>query len=208
MTALLVLVFLAGQAPRPHPPLDVVLLVDVSTSMTRAVITRDRTLLQDAASALAASLQPGDGARVGTFGSEITLDAARLRDAAAVQSAAEALASRTGGASPIWDALIAAVSSFGDAPGRRGIVLVTDGKSTGNRAGFTEALERVQRAGIPMFVVVVDKGGRPVPDPGARLIRLAAATGATCLFVERKALVPGVARALTMLRAAASATAR
>ena len=30
--------------------------------------------------------------------------------------------------------------------------------------------QSVTRAGVPIFVVVVDKGGRPLPDPGARML--------------------------------------
>lgn len=204
MTALLLAAVLASQAARPAAPLDVVLMVDVSHSVAYGVIKRDRLLLHDAGSALADAFEPGDAVRVGTFAREIVLDRARLRDAAAIRTAADALGDRIGGASPIWDALLTAADALQDGTGRRAILLVTDGRSTANRVGFEEALERLRRARVPVFVVSLDRNAKPLPDPGARLTKLAETTGGTCLFVERPALAGAVRRAMTTLRAGVS----
>jgi Mg-chelatase subunit ChlD len=207
MTALLLAAVIASQAARPAVPLDVVdvvLMVDVSHSVAYGVIKRDRLLLHDAGSALADAFEPGDAVRVGTFGREIVLDRTRLHDAAAIRAAADALGDRIGGASPIWDALVTAADALQDGTGRRAILLVTDGRSTANRIGFAEALDRLQRARVPVFVVSLDRNARPLPDPGARLTKLADTTGGTCLFVERPALAGAIRRAMTTLRAGVS----
>src|SRR5262249_27450626 len=138
---LLLSALLTGPAARAGSPLDVVVMVDVSHSVAVGVVKRDRALLHDAGIALAGALRPGDAARLGTFGDTIALDTTRLREAAAIRSAADALGERIGGASPIWYALVTAASALADGSGRRGIVLVTDGRSTGNRIGFAEALD-------------------------------------------------------------------
>ena len=169
--------------------------------MTFGVIKRDRGLVPAVASAMAAALEPGDAARVGIFGSEITLDGAPLRDAASIDRVATALGERIGGPSPLWDALDAAARTLGNAEGRRGILVVTDGRTTGNRIGFQDALATLERARIPVFIVVLDKSERPLPDPGARLEQIARATGGTCLFVERRALGGAIKRAIDTLRA-------
>ena len=201
MIALLLCALLASRAAQAKAPLDVVVMVDVSHSVTFGLVKRDRTLLHDAGIALAGAIQSGDAARIGTFGDTIVLDRGRLRDAAAIRSAADGLGERIGGASPIWDALVTAASALADGSGRRGIVLVTDGRSTGNRIGFAEALDRLQRARIPVFVVSLDKSDRPLPDPGARLVKLAQATGGDCLFVDRPVMGAAIGRAVRALRA-------
>jgi Mg-chelatase subunit ChlD len=191
---------LVSQAPQ-RAPLDVVLMVDVSHSMTYGFIKRDRGLVPAAASALADALEPGDVARVGTFGSDITIDPAPLGDPAAIRTAAAALGERIGGPSPLWDALDAAARALAASDGRRAIVVVTDGRTSGNRLGFEDTRAALARAGVPVFVVSLDKSDRALPDPGARLERIAAATGGTCVFVERGALPGAIKRAVGTLRA-------
>ena len=207
MTATLLVAWLLSQAPAAAP-VDVILMVDVSRSVSYGLIRRDRRLLPDAGGALASAVQPGDAVRIGTFGTEILLNPAPLLDGAAIRNEAESLAERAGGASPIWDALLAASRALGDSGTRRGIVVVTDGRSSGNRVGFAEMVERLQRARIPVFVVSLDKGGEAFPDPGARLTQLANATGGTCLYVERPAMAPAIVRSIGTLRAGLSGTAR
>jgi von Willebrand factor type A domain len=200
MIAIVLAALLAQAAAPPKPALDVVLMIDVSQSVAYGVVKRDRLLVSDAGAALADAMQPGDAARIGTFGDSIVLDTQRLHDGAAIRSAAAALGEHIGGASPIWDALLSAASALEDGSGRRAIVVVTDGRSTANRIGFAEALGRLQEARIPVFVVSLDRNARPVPDPGARLMKLAEATGGTCLFVERPAMSAAIDRAVRTLR--------
>ena len=208
MSAVALLALLALPAAQAATrPANVVLIVDVSHSVTYGIVKRDRTLVVDAASALAAAMQAGDTARVGTFGDEITIEPAPLKDADAVRAAGARLAERIGGRSPIWDALVAAAGTLEGAGAPRGIIVLTDGRSTGNRIGFADAVDQLKRARIPVFVVSLDKSDRPIPDPGARLEQLAAATGGTCLFVDRPALPAAIKRSVSGLRAL-SATAQ
>ena len=201
MSAVALLALLALPAAQAATrPANVVLIVDVSHSVTYGIVKRDRTLVVDAASALAAAMQAGDTARVGTFGDEITIEPAPLKDADAVRAAGARLAERIGGRSPIWDALVAAAETLEGADAPRGIIVLTDGRSTGNRIGFADAVDQLKRAGIPVFVVSLDKSDRPIPDPGARLEQLAAATGGTCLFVDRPALPAAIKRSVSSLR--------
>jgi len=208
MNTLCLLVLLANagglQSARPA---SLVLLVDVSDSLATGVIKQDRALVAEVTDALAAALQPGDTVHVGTFGDAITIDPVALDSADAVREAGARLGGRLGGGSPIWDALVAAAAVLDGTPMPRGIIILTDGRSNGNRVGFAEALARLRQLRVPVFVVSLDKSNRPIPDPGARLEQLARDTGGTCLFVERAALPAAIARSVSSLRQV-SATAR
>lgn len=200
MSTVVLLALLAQMSAAPKPPVDVVVMADVSNSVTFGTLPSDRTIVQDAGSALAAALQSGDSARIATLGNAAQLDAPRLHDSAAVRSAADALARQLGGGSPIWDALAASAAALDDSAGRAGIVIVTDGRSTANRIGFEEALDKLQRARVPVFVILLDRMQRPLPDGGARFVKIAAATGGACVFIERPALTSAIAEAVSTLR--------
>jgi hypothetical protein len=57
------------------------------------------------------------------------------------------------GASPVWDAVDAAVSALEREPGRRAIILVTDGRSTGNVRSLEETILHAIAAEVGVFVV-------------------------------------------------------
>jgi hypothetical protein len=57
------------------------------------------------------------------------------------------------GGSPAWDAVDAAVDLLQSQRGRRAIVLVTDGRSTGNVHSLGEATDRAQATGVSVFIV-------------------------------------------------------
>jgi len=57
------------------------------------------------------------------------------------------------GASPAWDAVDAAVSALESEPGRRAIILVTDGRSTGNVRSLEETILHAIAAEVGVFVV-------------------------------------------------------
>ena len=201
MSALALLwLFAFPAAPQASRPVDVVFIIDVSDSVIAGIFKRDRALVREAAAALAAAMQAGDSARLGTFGDEITIDPAPLKDGDAIRAAGDRLTGRLGGRSPIWDALVAAAGTLEGAAAPRGVIVLTDGRSTGNRIGFADAVDQLKRARIPVFVVSLDKSDRPIPDPGARLEQLAAATGGTCLFVDRPALPAAIKRSVSSLR--------
>jgi hypothetical protein len=136
----------------------------------------DRTLLTDAAVALAGALRPDERAWLHSFGPEIRIGRTAItREELAL--AADAANDGTGGASPLWDALHAAVRSI-DGDGRRAIIVVTDGRTTGNTLSFAEILRRLEQAGVPVFFLCAERPKQAsVADPSVRLRRIAAATG-------------------------------
>ena len=62
------------------------------------------------------------------------------------------------GPSPIWDAVVSATNVLAGHQGVRGIILVTDGFATGNRASASEAAAAATANGVQVHVVY-DRGG-------------------------------------------------
>ena len=199
------LVIAAAQtAPAPAPAIDVVLMIDVSASITRGAFKNDAGIITDAAAALSSALAPGDTARVGTFGTEVRLNAAVLKDADAINKAAGALTETIGGASPLWDALDASALVLSTGGPRRGIIVLTDGRSSANRVAFGDALTRIEHARVAVFAIALESGGAPVPDPKARLAYLADVTGGTYQAPRRKDVPVAIKQAIAALRVTAT----
>jgi hypothetical protein len=229
----------------PVAPIDVVLMVDVSGSITQGVFKRDTSLVTDAASALASAIARGDAARIGTFGNEIRLAPAALSDADGIHKAASRLTAAIGGASPLWDALDTAADALstarvasgrsegsprersgvgvpaservgefeGRSPSndnspRRGIIVLTDGRSSANRISFGDVLTKLEAARVAVFAIGLESGGSTEPNPAARLSYLADVTGGTFRPVKRKDVAAAVKEAVAALRAGATVTAR
>ena len=57
------------------------------------------------------------------------------------------------GPSPIWDAVYDAASALEHEPGRRVVILLTDGRATGNVHGLDETIVHALAAGVPIHVV-------------------------------------------------------
>jgi Mg-chelatase subunit ChlD len=152
---LALIVLAAGaEAQAPSSSLRVVMLADTSGSMTNDVPFRrgDRTFLTDATAGLDAALRPDESRSIETFGN--------------------------GGASPLWDSLDGVVRSLNGASGRVAILVITDGRTTGNTLSFAEILQRLGQAHVPVFFICAERPkDLEVADPSVRLRQLAAASG-------------------------------
>lgn len=210
LAALTLAVAIFSQAPSPAPvaPIDVILMVDVSGSVTQGVFKRDASLITDAASALASTMARGDAARVGTFGTEIRLTPATLSDPDAIHKAASSLTDAIGGASPLWDALDAATMALSTGGVRRGIIVLTDGRSSANRISFGDLLTKLEAARVAVFVIGLESGGSAEPNPAARLSYLADVTGGAFRPVKRKDVQAAVKQAVAALRSGATVIVR
>jgi hypothetical protein len=162
---------------RPRPlrgcvngaPVTIALLLDVSSSFEY------QSSIPSLVDELAAGLRPEDRLGVGWFAAEIAPPATFTRDRQALSAAAERAADAAddvAGPSPLWDALTATIEALPAEPGRRAVVVVTDGRATGNQAPFAVAARGVVLAGVEVHVI-----GRPfiraAPDRMAPEIELA-----------------------------------
>jgi VWFA-related protein len=194
-------------------PLSLVLLFDVSSSMDSVL---ERSVLRKAVERhVVERLQPSDRVHVGSFARTIAIGPGIAGDAralgAAVRKALDPRREETLGPSPIWDAVDAAVTVLNGAPGRRGVLLITDGRATGNRLSTEEAGRRAVAAAVTISVIGEDRELVLRQDestgvrirPGAALEWLAKVTGG---LYQREAAYPAapgppLERAIAELRA-------
>jgi len=109
-------------------PITAAVMLDTSGS-TQPIIS----LLRDGAVRFARALLPGDRAVVGSFGFEIAVSPHLTGDAATLEAVLrEEL--WPGGPTPLWNALYAAMDALAEEPGRRVILVFTDGSDY--TAGF------------------------------------------------------------------------
>lgn len=157
-------------------PIRLVVLLDVSGSMARNL-----SLMRAACGQLFARLRPDDGARVGTFGTDITIspsftnDARQLGDA--LPRSIDPMAP-----TPLWRAMDKAMDTFGDGVGRRVVMVLSDSKDSmsgkfGERyVGQLEIVERARREDVMIYGVGLNsrQAFQRMPAPGANLAALMA----------------------------------
>ena len=182
--------FAAGK----EQPLSLVLLLDASISLE--YMLERKTLRVAIEKWFVNRLAPQDRVQVGSFNRQIAIGppiAGNPRALlAAVRTALDPRDQDAFGPSPIWDAVDAAVAALAQASGRRAVLLVTDGRATGNRQGPEESGARASAAAVTVNVLGEDwdmtlrqdsKTGVRV-RPGVALEWIANATGG--LYVQDK----------------------
>jgi len=184
--------FAAGQ----ERPLSLVLLFDVSAS----VEARRKVVKNGVEKWFVDRLAPQDRVHVGSFARQTSIGPALSGNPKALLSAVgKALDPReadTLGPSPIWDAIDLAVAALARAEGRRAVLLVTDGRGTGNRLSPEDATTHAAAEGVAVSVVGEDwemtirqDGNTGVRvRPGVALERIAIATGG--LYLPDRGIPP------------------
>jgi Ca-activated chloride channel family protein len=136
----------------PPAPLTLVMLFDVTASMTTY-----GSVVEELERVIVPSLAAGDRVRVGTIANRPSL-APRFSSVpreiiADGRKTVDVRRQQRYGPSPIWDALKTAAEALASEPGRRAIVLVTDGRATGNTISAADAANAVVRAGAVVEVL-------------------------------------------------------
>lgn len=179
--------FVDGQ-PRPiesfstdAAPVSVVLLLDESASMRMGDLASSIAIQRTLDQWFPLSLKPADRARIGTIAKHLllsdrfTTDRHELVDAgfaARSTAAADKL-----GPSPIWDAVDAAVTALEAEDHQRAIVLFTDGRSTGNRAGLADAGAHAMAAAASVHVIAEHDSPVPIVQVDGTEVSVAPGTG-------------------------------
>jgi Ca-activated chloride channel family protein len=152
-------------------PLHVALLVDTSASMAEMLPEVETAAIEFFRS----TLEPGDRAAVFTFSEEPRLAAPFSDDLTELTAALVGLRAERGTA--LWDSLVHALHYFQGAPGRRALLVFSDGADHGSRFRFGEALAFAQHAGVAIYAVSFGTAASGVLEGRRRLARLAEATG-------------------------------
>jgi Ca-activated chloride channel family protein len=145
-------------------PVRIVVMLDVSGSMYGNL-----PLLRAGCEQLFTRLLPGDKARVGTFGREVTISPAFTNDVAELRAALPAGIERDA-PTPLWKGLDQAMEALAGADGRRVVLVLSDGKDFPGFRRFGEKLfsqleiiERGQREEVMIYGIGLhSRGGTPM----------------------------------------------
>jgi VWFA-related protein len=157
-------------------PLDLVLAIDVSGSMERALED-----VKGAVKQLLSKLRPGDAATLIGFNDTTFLVAEREKDPRAREDAV-ALLTPWGGTA-LYDATVRAVDLVGRSPGRKGLVLFSDGDDRHSLTPPEAAAARVQ-SGNAMLYSIGFGAGATVPALRERLEQYARSTGGRAFYAR------------------------
>jgi Ca-activated chloride channel homolog len=160
-------------------PLDLVLAIDISGSMEGA--------LEDVKSAvkqLLSQLRTGDAATLIGFNDTTFLVAEREKDQRAREEAVDLLGAWGGTA--LYDATVRAIDLVGRNPGRKGVVVFSDGDDRHSLTSPEKAAVRVQ-GGNAMLYTIGFGAGASVTTLRARLNQYASATGGRAFFPTQSA---------------------
>jgi Ca-activated chloride channel family protein len=123
-------------------PITVTMLLDMSGSMLPRFLA-----VREGALSFIHALLPHDRVRIGTFGFEIALSPVLTGNQATLtRIVREEL--WPGGPSPVWNAAHAAIHSLAGEPGRRVVLVVSDGQDTGSLPSLSAGLAEVRSAAI------------------------------------------------------------
>jgi Ca-activated chloride channel family protein len=173
-------------------PLDVIILLDTSASMTGSM-----GLVQQAAVKFAHSLRPNDRAAVMGISNGLRILQAFTSDLAAVDTAVRA--TRPGGRTPLYASLYTALKELDkirddvEEPRRQAIVVLSDGQDTSSTFTFDELVTVVRRYAVPIYTIAPRSTdatkslreqfyGERTSTADFELKRLAAETGARSFF--------------------------
>ncbi|HVY91910.1 MAG TPA: VWA domain-containing protein, partial [Bryobacteraceae bacterium] len=144
-------------------PLSIAILVDNSAS-TAIDLKYETESVTRFVKALVRSGNPDDAASLYTFSWEIVQQTGFTRDAAVIDKRLRQV--RGDGGTAMYDAILLASRDIEDRPGRKVLIVVTDGGDTVSRASFGRAAEAAQLADAVIFPVLV----MPISNPAGRNI--------------------------------------
>jgi Ca-activated chloride channel family protein len=158
-------------------PLELVLALDVSGSMADALGD-----VRDAARAFLQALGPQDQATVVAFNDRMYTLARREVDPATRLASLDRLGASGGTA--LYDVVAAALELLSRQPGRRALVLFSDGDDRNSDTTFAQIQQAVRDGDATVFAVGLGRGAQ-VKDVKERLEALADASGGRALFADR-----------------------
>lgn len=155
-------------------PLDLVLAIDVSGSMERALVD-----VKPAVKQLLSRLRTGDAATLVGFNDTLFIAAEREKDRRTREDAVDLLSSWGGTA--LYDATIRTLELVSRETGRKGIVIFSDGDDRNSLTRRETAMARVQASDAMLYTIGFG-GGATVPQLRASLEAYARSTGGKPFF--------------------------
>jgi VWFA-related protein len=158
-------------------PLELVLALDVSGSMTEALPE-----VQNAARSFLKALGANDRVTLLAFNDSLFTLAPREADLNSRLRALDKLSAWGGTA--VYDVIVRSVDQLSRRPGRRALVVFTDGEDQSSQASREDVVRAVSDSDATLFVVGLGRGEK-LKAIRANLEPLADASGGLALFAER-----------------------
>jgi len=146
-------------------PLALAIGLDRSFSMSRAQLAGAASAVRD----LIGALRPDDRVMVLAIGSETEVVAPLSADPKAARDALIGL--EPWGTTPLYDAVLQAIDAIHAEPGRRALIILSDGIDRYSRATAAEVVEQARLRGVLLYPVALARTAPPV------FAELAAITG-------------------------------
>lgn len=152
-------------------PITIVVMLDRSGS-----VTENFDLVRRATEQLVANLLPGDRARIGSFSREVLINPVTFTSDQNELIRILRYDLQAGGPTPLWEATTAAMDALRDEPGRRVVLLFSDGKNsptfTQADIEFDDVRERARREDVMVYAIGLssDCGAAPTPSSLGELL--------------------------------------
>ena len=166
-------------------PLDLVLAIDVSGSMEKALVE-----VKPAVKLLLSRLRPGDAATLVGFNDTMFIAAEREKDRRAREEAVDLLTSWGGTA--LYDATVRTLDMVSRETGRKGIVIFSDGDDRNSLTRRETATARACRPATRCSTPSASAAASTVPQLRASLESYARATGGKPFFPKDTAELDGI----------------
>jgi Ca-activated chloride channel homolog len=165
-------------------PLELVVAMDVSDSMTEAMPT-----LKASVKAFLNALRPSDQVTLLAFNDNIFTLARRSTDPAARVKAVDRLA--PWGGTALYDAMLTGLNTVGKQPGRRALVVFTDGEDQNSASTIKRVESRLETSDATIYTIGLGKSVKDKALAGI-LEGLAEASGGRSFLIDRASQLSGV----------------
>jgi len=159
---------------RLHTANDIRLLLGLAIDSSESMRPAWSHLRHVARSFLASSLAPEDSAFLVDFDDAVRLLQPPTADKRRLRTHLGQLV--PGGGTALHDGLLFSLLQFRREPGRRALVVVTDGVDTDSRSRWQQAPDFAERLGIPIYFIELDRSAKPVIGNGSLAGRTSGAT--------------------------------
>lgn len=162
-------------------PLSLGVLLDHSGSMEERMSTA-----KEAASQFFRSIiKNNDRAFIAGFSSEPAKIAPFVGDPGALEAQVQAVPD-AGGSTALYDAIVTGLYRFRNVPGRKALVVITDGEDTASRLSYDDMLTYARNARVPLYFIGI---GFTFGGPGA-MKSLASETGGVAYMIRNVNQLP------------------
>ena len=141
-----------------HTARDVPLVLGLAIDTSDSIVPIWKRVREVSAGFLEAALSPGDRAFVVDFAGTVRLACGLTGYKRLLQSRVRSLAPRTGTA--LNDALLFSLLQYGREPGRRALVVVTDGIDQHSRSRPRQSSDFAERLGLPIYFIQLERRTR------------------------------------------------